>query len=381
MKISKIQPLNRENNQILMHSKKLHKKLLMRLLEFLFKVPELQIRPFENLHKVLLIRQHNQFGDMIASVSIFRAIKETYPDCILTVMASNENYVGIEKNEFIDELFVFDKTKILKPSHLFNLLRTLRQNYDVSFLPCTISVSFTSCLFTALSKARIKVGPSSLNGRLNDYAFMFNHRLILDWRKSPDSHVSAFILETVKPFGISTTDYKSSITIGTGDENTAHDFLNSIGYMKNDHLIGFHIGAGKPMNRWPLDNFICLIENLDKSYCCKFYLTGSFRDQIELDYVKMNLKIPVGYYVNKTIPQFAALISLTVLFITNDTGVMHIAGATDTPQISIFGPTNPYNWAPVGPNKIFIRNSESIEDVTVNEVFKLCRNLLDEKNR
>ena len=84
--------------------------------------------------------------------------------------------------------------------------------------------------------------------------------------------------------------------------------------------------------------------------------------------------------MNKRIPQLAALISVSDLFITNDTGVMHVAGATDTPQISIFGPTNPFNWSPLGPGKFFIRKSDLIDDVTVNDVYDICLMILGDKN-
>jgi ADP-heptose:LPS heptosyltransferase len=80
--------------------------------------------------------------------------------------------------------------------------------------------------------------------------------------------------------------------------------------------------------------------------------------------------------LNKEIPQVAALISKSDLFISNDTGIMHVAGATNTPQISIFGPTNPFNWAPIGNNKYFIRKSELIDDVSVQDVLELCRIVL-----
>ena len=67
------------------------------------------------------------------------------------------------------------------------------------------------------------------------------------------------------------------------------------------------------------------------------------------------------------------------LFISNDTGIMHVAGTTETPQISIFGPTNPFNWAPIGINKYFIRKSELIDDVSVEDVYHLCEMILSKK--
>jgi heptosyltransferase-2 len=86
-----------------------------------------------------------------------------------------------------------------------------------------------------------------------------------------------------------------------------------------------------------------------------------------------------GLFLNKKIPEVAALISKADLFISNDTGIMHVAGTTNTPQVSVFGPTNPFNWAPIGHNKLFVRKSELIDDVTVQDVYDLCVILLTEK--
>jgi heptosyltransferase-2 len=55
---------------------------------------------------------------------------------------------------------------------------------------------------------------------------------------------------------------------------------------------------------------------------------------------------------------------------------MHVAGATDVPQVSIFGPTNPFQWAPIGEKKIFVKKSDFIDDVSVEDVFEACNILL-----
>ncbi len=61
----------------------------------------------------IIIRQHNQLGDLLAGVSLFRAIKETYPQSNITLIVSPANYSGIIKNKFVDSIFVFDKKKFI----------------------------------------------------------------------------------------------------------------------------------------------------------------------------------------------------------------------------------------------------------------------------
>ncbi|MEJ5262672.1 MAG: glycosyltransferase family 9 protein, partial [Ignavibacterium sp.] len=108
-------------------------------------------------------------------------------------------------------------------------------------------------------------------------------------------------------------------------------------------------------------------------------LTGSSADDEELNYVIRNSEIKLPVYKNKEISQVAALISLADLFITNDTGTMHIAGSTKTPQISLFGPTNPYNWAPIGSEKFFIRKSDLIDDITVEDVYEVAKQIIQNR--
>jgi len=334
-------------------------------------------KSFNKLGNILIIRQHNQFGDLLASASLFRAIKENYPCCRITLIASPENYYAVTQNKFIDELFIFDKHKILLVHFLSGLKKVLKKKYDLTIVPATVSISSTSCILAALSNSQIKIGPNSLNGNKNNYAYMFNCRIDLDWRKYPDAHVSDFILEIIRPFGIKTKNYNSSISFNNADGKSAHDFLNSFGPLKPKLTIGFHVGAGKLPNKWPIFKFIELIERIRSEYSLKFYFTGSSADKIEINIIRKQFGDESGYFLNRTIPEVAAIISNSDLFITNDTGVMHVAGSVETPQISLFGPTNPFNWAPVGPTKYFLRKSDFIDDISVEDVFSLFNYIIE----
>ena len=329
--------------------------------------------------KVLIVRQHNQFGDLLASVSLFRAIKESYPKCKITLIASPDNYYAVDKNEFIDELYVFDKRKIFNPLYFIKLKKILKQKFDLAIVPATVAISKTSCIIAALSDAKFKIGPKSLDGNENPFSFLFNQSVVLNWKKCPDAHVSDFILDIIRPIGIKTKNFGTSVKYDEKDVDSAEEFLSTINVSQNDYIIGFHIGAGKPPNRWPLEKFIKLIYLLAQYHSIKIYFTGTNADKDEINYIQSNLGFDAGYFLNKTIPQLSALISKSDLFITNDTGVMHVAGATKTPQISIFGPTNPFNWAPIGVEKYFLKRSDLIGDVEVEEVFNLCKYILEKK--
>lgn len=338
-------------------------------------VEETKSKIIEHPRNILIVRQHNQFGDMLASVSLFRALKETFPNSNLTVFASPQNVRPIEKNPFIDNLFVYDQKKFFSLTYIRQLIKEIKRDYDLAIVPATVAISSTSCILVGLTNARAKVGPKSLNGKENKLCEIFHIRIDLDWRKHPDAHVSDFIQDIIRPLGIRTDNFSSVIPISAEDFRFADEFIKQLDLQEGEKLIGIHLGAAKPQNRWPLYKFLDLLKEIDRSYKAKIYFTCGKADAVELEFMKKNYAKTKNYR-NKTVPQLAALIERSHLFISNDTGVMHVAGTTTTPLISLFGPTNPYNWAPLGSNKFFIKKSEFIDDITVDDVFGLIKYLI-----
>jgi ADP-heptose:LPS heptosyltransferase len=65
------------------------------------------------------------------------------------------------------------------------------------------------------------------------------------------------------------------------------------------------------------------------------------------------------------------------LFVTNDTGVMHLATGLVTPMIALFGPTQAEVWGPIGDNKYSLQSpSLDINEITVEKVFGVCEDIL-----
>ncbi len=350
-----------------------------KLIKFIFGLKKINDIDTKNIKNVLVIRQHNQFGDLLASSSLFVALKESLNNCKVNVVVAKQNYYAITKNKYVDSYFIFDKKKLFNIFYFIKLFKFLRKNYDLCIVPSTVAISTTSTLLGRISDAKIKIGVSELDGKVNKYDFLYNYSVKLDWRKNPDRHVADFGLDVVRLLGITTDKFNPVISFDEEDLRVAKEFIKEMDIKQGERLIGFHVGAGKPKNRWSLNKYITLIDLLHNNYKIKIYFTGSSADKEELDYIDKKINLPHWFYVNKTIPQLAALISLSDLFITNDTGVMHVAGSTNTPQISIFGPTNPFNWAPVGANKFYVRDkSELIDDIEVETIFNISKKILGE---
>jgi ADP-heptose:LPS heptosyltransferase len=356
------------------------KNIISKILHGIFRIflsvdenPSLDIGTPKN---ILIVRQHNQLGDLLAGVSLFRALKEKFPECRITLIASVFNYPGVVKNKFIDEIFIFNKKELINPEYFSEFMKLLKKDYDIVVVPVVVSISFTSNFISRIAKAKIRIGAKSLDGKPNESEYFFDRRVNIDWRKHPDSNVYERSLDIVRPFGVNTNNYRSEISFDEEDKAVAGKFIASLNLNKNDRLIGLHVGAGKSANRWSLEKYIMLIEKINQNFPAKFYVTGSSSDKDEVEFVKEGTSIRVGTFINKKITELSALISISDLFVSNDTGIMHVAGTTDTPQVSIFGPTNPFNWGPIGQNKLFVRKSELIDEVELDDVYTLCEKFL-----
>ncbi len=100
--------------------------------------------------------------------------------------------------------------------------------------------------------------------------------------------------------------------------------------------------------------------------------------------------------VNKTtLAQAASILIKCNLLLTNDTAFMHLAAVIGTPTLSIFGPTDPRNLAPRGPEHRSIKSSlpcspcyerkgylncksECMEEITWERVYNEVINALQE---
>ena len=78
---------------------------------------------------------------------------------------------------------------------------------------------------------------------------------------------------------------------------------------------------------------------------------------------------------NLEIGKLTAVLKKLNLYITNDTGLMHLAGFAGINTISLFGPTKGFEWAPLKKNQLYIQSeSNNINNISVKQVFDLSIN-------
>lgn len=360
------------------------------MLKYLFKIFGRSEKPVdtgsispEEVKNILIVRQHNQLGDMLCSVPLFAAIRKRFPKAHITLVASPINYEILfsDINPYIDKVITYRKAPF---KNLMDFYRELKNHdYQIGIVPSTVSISRTSHFINFFSGAKIRVGVKSIDKKINSVEYLLNVKSDFGW-DSRKLHQTERNLDVGRQIGCDLTDQEKKnvrIVLSKEEIEFAKSFTEKNFPDKSKIIISLHPGAGKIPNRWNKDNFTELIKKLYEKYGCYFLITSGIIDKEITDEVRDQLTvlgINCTVLENTPIRKVGAVIRLTDLYITNDTGTLHVAGGVDANIVSLFGPTHGYEWAPVGENKIFIQSpTDNINDITVEEVFKKSCGLID----
>lgn len=121
------------------------------------------------------------------------------------------------------------------------------------------------------------------------------------------------------------------------------------GYPRRDDVVVIHPGAAAPSRRWPADRFAVVAAALSRAGQ-RVAVTGSAQEKALAETVAAQAGLPEDAVLagQLDILGLVALIGDCRLLVCGDTGVGHIATATGTPSVLLFGPTPPSRWGPRG---------------------------------
>jgi len=165
-------------------------------------------------------------------------------------------------------------------------------------------------------------------------------------------------------------------------------------------LVGIHPGSSTEHmmihKRWPSARFSELTDNLE-NHNAKVLIFGGPEEEELMEQVKQSCSSSPLIIKGLTIRETASVIRQCSLFISNDSGLMHIAVSMNVKTIGIFGPTDHVRTAPYGKRHKVVRKGEpswkledvgfrsgsieeasgKMEDVSVNDVLRAAEELLE----
>lgn len=337
------------------------------------------------IRNILVVKQHNQLGDMLCTYPLLAALRKKFPTAKLTLVASpeNENIIDPDTDNYVDYLIVYDKRSIVKIIEFIKLL--VKHRYDIGIVPSTVSFSRTSHLINFLSRSKIRIGVLEIDGKRNPSSKYLNIAGKFEWEESK-LHQAERMIEIVRQIGCSLTrDEISKLEIQLTPQEVAFAqvFLNTNFPNKTAPIFAFFCGAGKPKNRWEVENFKQLILMLREKYKSQILIVLGKADielTRELFYKVSSSFEGVVKLQESNIRKVVAVLKQCDLFVSNDTGIMHAAAFVNTPVIGLFGPTRGYEWGPLNKRGAFIQSpTENINDLKPDVVYEFVVNFLEQK--
>lgn len=278
--------------------------------------------------KRFLILSTTGVGDTLWATPALRALRESFPSSYIGVLTSPLGAQLLKHNRRIDALFPVRNNSLMKLFPLYFKLKTKR----ITHVLCFHTSQRLILPFASLLGAEHSIGSYGINKGLDS---LLTHAI-----DNLSMHEIQRRLHLVAHVGAHALDPSMELPLGPEDEREADHVLENLRIPSYIPLIGLHPGSKDLFKRWPASHFIELGKRLVAERGCQILVTGSKEEQSLTETVASN--IPSAFPVTHlSLLGMGALLKRLSLFVTNDTGPMHLAFAGRIPTLGLFVPTNP----------------------------------------
>ncbi len=282
-------------------------------------------------------------GDVLMSTSALALLKKIYPEAKITMMVKPAAAPIVQNNPVVDEVIIFDytpkKTSLLKMFHFLQLIRS--RKFDLSI---SLDGKSRPAYLTLLAGIPRRVGPSGIFGGKSKALKIFTD--VIETPNYLEVHQTQVLQSLVRGFsGRSGRAQPVMARLRPENEVVAATLLAELG--PQQLKIALCVKGTFPLKDWPLGRFAQLVDQLALQYDSAFFIIGAPADKEYADRVVAQATTPIVNFCGRTsLIDLAALLTKADLFITVDTGAMHIGATTGVPLVALYGCTTPVNVAP-----------------------------------
>ncbi|MCC6398538.1 MAG: glycosyltransferase family 9 protein, partial [Bacteroidetes bacterium] len=249
-----------------------------------------------------------------------------FPSATLDVLTEPPGADIVRSHPAVSEALVYDRHAI---SSLGLIRMVRRRGYDVVF---DLFGNPRTALVTRLSGAKVRIG---YRFRWRTYAYT----LIVEPRGG-GVHNTQFNLDALEAAGVPVTDRAIRMYPSDDDRRMVSQFLQSAG-LEGKPLVGINIGGGWYTKRWPLDRFAALADRISAELGWRIVLPWGPGQREEVEQLRHLMRTPAVLPPATSLLQLAALFERCRYVVSNDSGPMHIAAASGSRVLGIYGPTRP----------------------------------------
>jgi predicted lipopolysaccharide heptosyltransferase III len=285
----------------------------------------------------ILLIQLKRIGDLILTTPAIAAIREKLPDANITLVISKEGKALAPAIGGINKLLVMPRG-----AAGFGTLAAIaaaKFDYCIDF-----TRNDRSALLALLSRARKRIVSFRIKVRSKFRTRFYNEFVEHRMR---DMHTIDYHLALLEPLGITSASRAVKLELPKSSRETADELLEA-NRIRRDFII-FHPGSARAEKFWNAQRWADVINHAGNKHDVDLVLTGGRLplEQTHIGDIKSKVRHRIVDLSGRTdLLTLAAVIARARLLITVDSAPMHLASASRTPQVILFGPTNPFHWRP-----------------------------------
>jgi len=325
----------------------------------------------------ILVIDFGQLGDVVLSLPALRAIRERFPKAKITVAVGKPGAEIVDLSGWADSTVVVDRVALRDGLKVVSLARIARLITAVRRLQFDFVIDLHSLAETNLL-GFLSGAPKRLYsrrpGRSLDFLGNFRPRPPVE-DNHRERHLIDRYLDVLSPLELKSANRLPQLKTRAADDAVVEQLLKQVKADSGTPLVGLFPGAGHPSRRWPLERFAELADFLVRNDQVRILVFVGPEERIFIPDIRRRFPPATVILEKLTIPQVAAAQARLAVFVSNDTGPMHIASAVGAPVVLLLDKRAPRSYLPQGERHRIIYSSV-IEDITVEEVYVAARTVL-----
>ena len=327
--------------------------------------------------KNLLIVKPSALGDVIQATCVLPLLKASIPDSRISWLVFEHNAAIVRQHPLVDHVITLDRNGRFLPQFPA-LLRQLRGAHFDTVID--LQGLLRSAVLSRLTGCPRRIGYA--NGR------EFSTRFYTEVYDIPTKSIHAVdgYLRLCQSLGMS---LPSQVTFPIPLQDIHRNRIDTVisDFIGKDPLISICPTAKWETKCWPEESFASVADLLSERVKARVVLLGSPAESTLVGRIARRMRhVPLDLSGRLSILEIAALLERSALFVGNDSGLMHLASATGTSTVAIFGPTDPRRTGPYNARArvatlnlhcapCFRRNCESrrcLKELSPERVAQMC---------
>jgi lipopolysaccharide heptosyltransferase I len=331
--------------------------------------------------RILIVRT-SAIGDVVHGLPVLNALRDALPRAYIAWVVEGAAGQLLRDHKALDELVVIRRKWLKSPPAVLDLRRRLRAlKFDVAI---DLQGLTKSAVAARLSGAPRRIGFDGRDGR--ELSRWLNNDLVTPTQ----THVIDRNLQLLAPLGITNPVVRFDLHDTPADARTAHEIVAA--RRLSDRFAVINPGAGWPSKLWPAERFGAVARFLGNRHALPSLVVWA--GDVERAAAEQIVAASAGFATMApptSLRELAAVTRGAALFVSSDTGPLHMAVAVGTPCVGLFGPMPAERNGPYGPRHVSVQKvcmtgtsrqrrtagPESMEAIAIDDVCEACGRILE----